>query len=81
MVVLLLSSVVATCFSGWLYTTDRFWGVEWVEELHELFTWITFGLVMIHVAGVIHASRHSRENLVASMIHGRKRIPSEPDID
>ena len=81
MVIALISSIGITCLSGWLYTTDRFWGVEWVEELHEFFTWFTMGLVLVHVLGVIHASRHGHENLVAAMVHGRKRAASSTDIN
>lgn len=81
MAVLLIFFVFATCASGWLYTTDRFWGIEWVEDLHNILTWITVGLVVVHVLGVIHASRHSHENLLAAMIHGRKRPASGTDVD
>jgi cytochrome b len=49
MIASLLTFLLATCISGWLYTTDRFWGVEWVEELHELLTWFTIALVAVHV--------------------------------
>lgn len=30
----LLADAIAAGFTGWLFTTDRFWGVAWVEELH-----------------------------------------------
>ena len=81
MALVLLFCITVTCISGWLYTTDRFWGYEWVENLHEAFTWITMALVALHVSGVIHASRHGHENLVAAMFHGRKRAPTGSDID
>ena len=69
------------CASGWLYTTDRFWGVEWVEDLHDGLTNVLIGLVIIHVAGVIWTSLRGRENLVAAMFHGRKRRPGPEDVD
>ncbi len=81
MTLLLLSSVLATCISGWLYTTDRFWGIEWVENSHEFFTYFTFLLAGLHVGGVVFTSIHDHENLVASMIHGFKRVPGSEDID
>ncbi len=81
MVLALIGSVLATCITGWLYTTDRFWGVEWVEELHEGLTWFCMFLVALHVSGVIYASLHGKENLVAAMLHGRKRIASGSDVD
>lgn len=81
MVLALISSVLATCITGWLYTTDYFWGLEWMENLHEGFTWFTLGLIVLHVSGVIHASRHGKENLVIAMVHGRKRPASGNDVD
>ena len=80
MMVLLLADVLACGFTGWLYTTDTFWGVEWVEELHSALGHAFIPLVLLHVAGAIHASRAHRENLVAAMLHGRKRAPGPNDV-
>ena len=73
MVVLLLTMVTLVGVTGWLYTTDRFWGVAWVEELHETLSDILFGFVALHILGVVLTSIRHRENLPASMLHGRKR--------
>ena len=73
MIVLLLANVLLVGFSGWLFTTDRYWGVEWVEDLHEGISNCLAVLVALHVAGVIFTSWRQRENLVAAMLHGRKR--------
>lgn len=73
MIVALLLTTAATGASGWLYTTDRFWGVEWVETLHATLADLLLVLAALHVAGVLVASIRHRENLVAAMIHGRKR--------
>jgi len=81
MVVALLGCVVALALTGWLYTTDRLWGDATVEALHEGFAWALVGLVALHLAGVIHASRRHRENLVAAMSSGRKREPRDDDVD
>lgn len=75
MTVLLLATTTAVCVSGWLYTTDRYWGVEWVEDLHDGLTNLLLSLVLLHVLGVLWTSIHDRENLVAAMLHGRKRAP------
>ena len=73
MIVAMLGAILITCLSGWLYTTDRFWGLEWVEELHDAFTRLTLGLVALHVLGVVFTSLHERENLIAAMFTGKKR--------
>ncbi len=73
MVIALMLTVAAIVTTGWMMTLDAFWGVEWVEDLHELLFDGLLVLVGLHVAGVIHASIAHRENLVRAMIHGRKR--------
>jgi cytochrome b len=73
MVLILLSMVTLVGFTGWLYTTDRFWGVEWVEELHETLSNVLFAFVFFHILGVVYTSIHHRENLPGAMLHGRKR--------
>jgi cytochrome b len=73
MIVALLVMVTAVSLSGWLYTTDAYWGVKWVAELHEALTDVLLGLIALHLAGVALASYRHRENLIAAMIHGRKR--------
>ena len=73
MVLILMTMVALTGFTGWLYTTDRYWGVEWVEELHEMLSNVLFGFVFFHILGVIYTSIHHRENLPGAMFHGRKR--------
>lgn len=74
MIVALLATTALVGGSGWLYTTDRFWGVEWVENLHATLTYVLLALIAAHVAGVLYASWRHHENLIAGMIHGRKRV-------
>lgn len=74
MILALLACATAAGVTGWLYTTDMYWGVAWMEELHEAFANGLLALIALHVAGVVFTSYRQRENLAAAMIHGRKAI-------
>lgn len=58
--------------------TDRFWGVEWVEEAHELMANTILALVPVHVLGALLESRRQGDNLIAGMLHGYRRAPGKP---
>jgi cytochrome b len=80
MVIALLACVIGLAVTGWLYTTDWFWGDELVERIHTTLAWSVVVLVVLHVAGVLFTGRRHRENLVRAMIDGRKRRPGVDDI-
>ena len=47
-------------------------GNESVKDIHEILAWVMVGVAVMHVLGVaLHTIRH-RENITASMIHGKK---------
>lgn len=73
MTIALLGMILAISGTGFMMTTNSFWGAEWVEDLHEGLVYATMGLIALHVAGVIVTSVEHRENLVRAMITGRKR--------
>jgi cytochrome b len=81
MILALITAVLAATITGWLYTTDRFWGVEWMANLHGFCADSLIVLATVHVLGVIAASIRHRENLVAAMIHGHKRAPAPGDME
>ena len=80
MVIGLLLAIVVISLSGWMMTTNAYWGVEWVEEVHEASAFAALGLIALHVGGVIVASLEHGENLVRAMVTGRKRAPGPDDI-
>lgn len=73
MVLALIAMLAATCTTGFMMTTDAYWGVDWVEETHELAANLSIVLIGLHLVGVFVASAEHRENLVTAMITGRKR--------
>jgi cytochrome b len=73
MIVALLLMLIGTAATGYMLTTDAFWGAKWAEEVHEVFANLTVGLVVVHVLGVLIASFEHKENLVKAMFTGRKR--------
>jgi len=77
MIVVLLATIAGICGTGWLYTTDAYWGVAWVGELHEGLTDFLIVLVALHLAGVVFTSIRQRENLVKAMVTGTKRGPDQ----
>ena len=48
---LLLIVIALVGLSGWLSTTDRYWGVEWVGELHGALADALLVLIALHVGG------------------------------
>ena len=75
MVLALLGMLAALSVTGFMMTTDAFWGSKWVEVLHEGLAYATLVLIALHVAGAVFASIEHGENLVKAMITGRKRAP------
>jgi cytochrome b len=80
MVVALLAYVAGTALTGWLQTTDRYWGSEPLELIHTWMAWGLLGLIALHLIGVIFTSLRHRENLVRAMITGRKAPPHGDDV-
>jgi cytochrome b len=71
----LIVTIIVISASGYLMTTDRFWGVAWPEDVHKAaVTWLEFSIVM-HIAAVVYESLRTRINLPLAMITGKKAVP------
>ena len=84
MILGLLLSIIMVCFSGMVIIAAEGQGplantffsainAEWVEEIHEFLANFTLLLIITHVAGVLFSSLLEGQNLVRSMITGRKK--------
>lgn len=80
MVVALILGVAASALTGWMMTTDAYYGVDWVQEAHWLAVHGMLVLIALHLGGVALASLRHRESLVGAMITGRKRVASGDDV-
>lgn len=74
MILALMGALAGTVTTGIMMTTDAYWGAEWVDEAHEFLANAAVGLIILHVAGVLVASFQHRENLIAAMMTGSKRV-------
>jgi cytochrome b len=79
MIVVLLAAMAATAASGWLLTTNAFWGSVTIQRVHSLLAHGVLLLVLVHLAGVALASFRHRENLVGAMVFGLKRAAGPDD--
>jgi len=69
-IVALLGFAALVTFSGWATYNEL--GGRWLEEAHEAIATAMLAVIAVHVAGVALGCIVHRENLVASMVHGRK---------
>lgn len=87
MVVALLATLLCCAATGAaVYLGPRFHGsltgllskpvARAIKEVHEGFSGVLLTLVSLHVAGVLFSSWREGQNLVRSMIDGRKRAPA-----
>jgi cytochrome b len=88
----LLALIAATVLSGIVAISGMhslgplppslsFAAAEAAREWHEILAWILVALIALHLAGVAWGSRVHRENLVASMITGRKRLQEALELE
>lgn len=80
MILYLLAANLVIGITGFLMTTDAFWGNELVETLHVSTVDLTLLAVAVHVAANLFSSWHHRENLVRSMWTGTKALQAKADL-
>ncbi len=67
--------------TGYMMGTIMFFGIDWVEEAHEMaFNWLVFSIIL-HICGVMFDTWRTGVPIVSAMINGRKRIPEDSPIE
>jgi len=72
MMLALMVLVLALGLTGYLQTTDAFWGDETMQDLHELLANSLVTLAGLHAAAALLMGRRERVNLVKAMFTGVK---------
>ena len=80
MMVILILTMTSCIVTGWMQGLDVFWGISWIQTVHEFCADAILVLAALHVAGAIFTSFRHRENLIWSMITGYKHA-SDPETD
>jgi cytochrome b len=73
MMLALMILVAGVSLTGWMLTLDAWFGNDNLEELHEALANAILAFAGLHVAAALFESWKHGENLVRSMITGRKR--------
>lgn len=81
MMLALIGLLLVIGLTGWMMSLDQFWGVRWVEEVHEATANLIIAAIAVHVLAAIFVSFKHHENLPLAMITGRKRPAAQGDID
>lgn len=64
--------VLVLATTGWMMSWERYWGEEWLENLHHQTSNALILLVVIHLLGILHDAVHFRRPTWMGMIHGKR---------
>jgi cytochrome b len=73
MMLALMGLLGAVSITGWMLTLDAYFGSDGLERLHEGLANAILVLAGLHAAAALYESWRHKENLVWSMVTGRKR--------
>lgn len=72
MMLALMALVLSLGLTGFLQTTDAFWGEEWLQDLHEGLANSLMALAGLHALAALVMGRLERTRLIRAMITGTK---------
>lgn len=70
MIIGIWSLMLAAAGSGFLQTTDAFWGEDWVQLLHTVVVYSLFSLIVVHVSAIVVLQRVIKLPLLQRMLRG-----------
>lgn len=68
---LIWGCIISLGISGFLLGTDRFWGDELVEKIHELLANFIKGLAILHLLGIFIDSIKNNRRTWLNMVNGK----------
>lgn len=71
--ILMMLLILGLGITGFMTDMDRFFGEDWVVDLHTLLANSLIFLAAIHLCGIFFEIFRRKENIIASMIHGKKK--------
>lgn len=85
MILFLMGATLVIGVTGFLMTTDAFWGNDLVETLHVTTVDVMLIAIALHVSANLYESIRHRENMFKAMVTGTKNAPHavttpEPDL-
>lgn len=76
--ILIWSCIIALGVTGFMMGTDKYWGEEWLEEIHLNISRGIQVLVVLHLLGVFSDSYRFKRRTWMSMINGERTIDTKP---
>jgi len=73
MMLLMWALILALAVTGWMSRLDALWGEDWPISIHAALADTLMALIAVHVLAAVVFSVAGKENLVLSMVTGRKR--------
>ncbi|MDO3382456.1 cytochrome b/b6 domain-containing protein [Gilvimarinus algae] len=72
--ILMMLGFIGLAVTGYMMAEiDRYWGVQWVEDIHGYIANTLLALVILHIAAALYESLQLKENLPLSMITGKRK--------
>lgn len=63
--------IALLAFTGWLSRTDRYWGEDWVVDIHVALSDMLLMMIVLHILGVVTVSWLQKTHLIKRMITGK----------